>query len=137
MALFLLLMKSMDKRFKIANQAGFTLIEIMAVMVIIGVIGSIGTQKFEFLSDTSRQTALQSAAEELNARESLIWANVKLSEEGWIDDETLFPLIDTVIGDTYHWSSGPSETGGILKLDSVSKSLTRTQSTTKSAGKWQ
>ena len=127
----------MDKRIKITNQKGFTLIEIMAVMVIIGVIGSIGTQKFELLSDTSRQSALLSAAEELNSRESLIWANVKLSNEGWIDDETLFPLIDTGIGDTYHWSSGPSETGGVLNLDSVSISLTRIQSTGKSAGKWQ
>ena len=137
MALFLLILKSMNKKNKIANQTGFTLVEIMAVMVIIGVIGSIGTQKFEFLSDTSRQTALQSTAEELNARESLIWANVKLSNEGWIDDETLFLQIDTDFGDKYNWSSGPSETGGILKLDSVSIHLTRIQSTTKSAGKWQ
>ena len=54
------------------NQYGFTLIEIILVMVILSVLTSIFILRFERLSSSAAQQALKSGIIELNVRESLI-----------------------------------------------------------------
>lgn len=119
------------------NQAGFTLIEIMASLVIIGVISSVGVQKFDQISDSASQRALEYAVQELNSRELLTWGLIKISDEGWQSDEALFTRLDTQLGEGCGWSSGPGLTEGTLRMQSTSLALTRTPSTISTAGKWE
>jgi prepilin-type N-terminal cleavage/methylation domain-containing protein len=119
------------------NQKGFTLIELISVMIIMGVVASVSIQKFDLLSDTANQQALHSAVKELNIRESLTWTNLKISSPGYTNDEDLFPLIDTELGGGYNWNPGPTIGGGTLHFRAHSKTLTRIASTETSAAKWE
>jgi prepilin-type N-terminal cleavage/methylation domain-containing protein len=127
----------MSKKRDRLNQQGFTLIEIISVMIIMGVVASVSIQKFDLLSDTAGQRALYSGVKELNIRESLTWTNLKISSAGYIRDEDLYPLIDTNLGDSYNWNPGPTIGGGTLYFKAHSKTLTRIASTQTSAGKWE
>jgi prepilin-type N-terminal cleavage/methylation domain-containing protein len=121
----------------IRQQAGFTLIEIMAVLVIIGVISSVGVQKYDQLTESASQRVLDYAFRELNSRELLTWGLIKISDEGWLSDEALFARLDTRIGEGYGWSSGPGLNGGTLRTQSASLALTRIASTINTTGKWE
>jgi prepilin-type N-terminal cleavage/methylation domain-containing protein len=127
----------MSKKRNRLNQKGFTLIEIISVMIIMGVVASVSIQKFDLLSDTASQQALYSGIKELNIRESLTWTNLKISSAGYNRDEDLYLLIDTYLGDSYNWNPGPTIGGGTLHFKAHSKTLTRIASTETSAGKWE
>lgn len=119
------------------NQHGFTLIELISAMVIIGVMASVGVKKMDLISETATDRAMLAAVKELNIRESLTWTNVKLSSEGWIDDAQLFLAIDTDLGADYKWTAGPNALGGTQSFRTKSIALNRTASTTSSIGSWQ
>ena len=76
------------------NQRGFTLIELISVMVIMGVVASVGVKKLDLISDTAAKRALLEGVKELNARETLVWTDMKLSSSGWSSDADLFAVID-------------------------------------------
>ena len=119
------------------NQNGFTLIELISAMVIIGVMASVGVKKMDLISDTATDRTMMEAVKELNIKESLTWTNVKLSPVGWIDDAQLFAVIDTDLGSDFKWIAGPNALGGRLSFRTTSIVLSRTASTTSSIGSWQ
>ena len=127
----------MSKRMDCLNQKGFTLIELISVMIIMGVVASVSIQKFDIVSDTAGARALHLGIKELNIRESLTWSNIKISADGYSTDGELFPLVDTVLGDGYHCDPGPDIlTGGTLHFRGNAIALNRQQSTETAAGKW-
>ena len=58
----------MSKKMDCLNQKGFTLIELISVMIIMGVVASVSIQKFDILSDTANERALHLGIKELNIR---------------------------------------------------------------------
>jgi prepilin-type N-terminal cleavage/methylation domain-containing protein len=131
-------MVCMSKKLNGLNQKGFTLIELISVMIIMGVLTSVSIKKFEFVSDTASERALVAGIKELNIRESLVWSNLKISIDGYSSDAELFLELNTNLGTGYEW--GPDEpdfTGGTLSFNSASKTLNRQESTPTSAGKWE
>ena len=120
------------------NQKGFTLIEMVSVMIIMGVVASVSIQKFDMVSNTANERALLAGIKELNVRESLVWSNIKISSDGFTNDEDLWALIETDMTG-YDWGSGDPDrvTGGTLSFKSASRALSRQQSTQTSAGRWQ
>ncbi len=127
----------MSKKLNSLNQKGFTLIELISVMIIMGVVASVSIQKFDIVSDTANERALYTGIKELNIRESLVWSNIKISSEGYSTDEELYGPVITNLGSTYKWGPGPDQFGGTLSFRSASKTLNRQESTQSSAGKWQ
>ena len=89
------------------NNTGFTLIEILSVMVIMGVIASVGVKKFDILSETATINALQSGIRELRTRETVEWTKIKLSTTGYKNDAEVFDEVDKNIGRGYSWNPGP------------------------------
>ena len=119
------------------SQDGFTLIELMSVLVILGVLFSVIIHEFTALSDTAYKNALHAAVKELNIRETLIWSNFKISSDGWSSDDEIFVLMDTEdLGGGYYWNPSVGKLGGALHLGPQSISLTRAPSTIRSAGSW-
>ncbi len=118
------------------NQQGFTLIEMISVMIIMGVVASVAIQKFDMLSDTAAEQALNIGVKELNIRESLSWSNLKISSTGWTDDNETFAAVDTDLGTDYSSNPGPTVDGGTLNFRSKPKVLDRDHSTLASAGNW-
>ncbi|MGD8471468.1 MAG: prepilin-type N-terminal cleavage/methylation domain-containing protein [Desulfobacteraceae bacterium] len=129
----------MSKKMGCLNQKGFTLIELISVMIIMGVVASVSIQKFDILSDTADERALHLGIKELNIRESLTWSNIKISTDGYTNDEDLWSLIvpRLDLGGKYHWNPGPNiSDGGTLHFESRAIALNRQPSTPSSAGKW-
>ena len=126
----------MEKTALIANRRGFTLIELMAVMVIMGVMVSVATKKFDILSDTASNTAIKAGVRELNTQESLVWIQMKLSETGWTTDLDIYNAVDKNLGAGYSWNPDPNISGGTLHYKSQSIVLVRDESKRNSVGSW-
>ena len=127
----------MSKKMTCLNQKGFTLIELISVMIIMGVVASVTIQKFDIVSDTANEQALQLAIKELNIRESLTWSQIKISNDGYTTDQDLYDLVDKNLDGKYIWTSGPNRTeGGTLSFNSKSVSLSRQESTPTAAARW-
>lgn len=117
------------------NQKGFTLVEILAVLVILGIIVGIAAVKFVRVDDGASNVALKSGVSELNSREHLVWINAKMSE--YNNDSDVFDVVDYDLGSDYSWSTGPLRDGGTLVFNGVSKTLVRTPSTADTQAIWE
>jgi prepilin-type N-terminal cleavage/methylation domain-containing protein len=125
------------KKTDLRSQSGFTLLEMMSVLVILGVMFSVIIHKFSILSETGYQKAIESGIQELNIRETLTWYDLKISLDGWENDTDLFKSLDTNLGAGYHWNPVAGEVGGSLHFGPKTIALVRNHSTNKSAGSWQ
>ena len=124
-----------NKVFKL-TQKGYTLLELMSVLVIMGVIFSVAIKKFDLISDSASMTAIKIEVRELNSQESLVWIQMKLSNIGWISDVDVYNAIEKNLGQEYSWSPGPAISGGTLHYKSQSVALVRNQSTRHAVGSW-
>ena len=120
----------------IRNHKGFTLLEMMSVLVILGVLFSVAIKKYDLLSDSANITAIKAGVRELNTQETLIWIDMKLSDTGWTADVDVYNAVEKNLGQGYRWNPGPAITGGTLHYDSQSVTLVRTQSTRQTVGSW-
>ena len=119
------------------SQAGYTLIEIISVLIILSVLAAIVVPRYVALDVGAKIRAIDYGVAEMNGRESLTWANVKLSQSGWTDDASqVWPQIDTNLGDQYFWDTGPTASGGTLRFEDQSSSVNRTGSTDRQPGFW-
>ncbi len=125
----------LNKHFK-SNQKGFTLIELMSVLIIMGVMFSVAIKKFDILSDTASITAIKAGIRELNTQETLAWTQMKLSETGWTSDADVYSGVDKNLGQGYSWSPGPNISGGALHYKSQSIVLARNESKRHGVGSW-
>lgn len=125
-------------KFAIGYETGFTLLEIIATMVILSILAALAIPRYISLDESAKQRGVDAGIAEFNGRETLTWSNIKISESGWIDDERTFSLIDTHLGSDYQWAvDDPDESGGVLTFkDSAAVTLTRTASENTRPGSW-
>lgn len=120
----------------LADPAGFTLIEIIAVLVILGVLAGVAVPRFIDVAASADRRSLDLGIAELNQRESLVWANIKLSDNGWASDVATFAQMDLDLGAGYQWPGAATASGGTLRFGSATAALTRTPSNSLSAARW-
>ena len=120
------------------NDQGFTLLEIIAVLVILSILAAIAVPKYVSLDESARQRGVDAGIAELNGRETLTWSNEKISVSGWISDAKTLGFIDPYLGGEYKWATGdPKFDGGPIRFkDSAAVTLTRNQSTNEKPGSW-
>jgi prepilin-type N-terminal cleavage/methylation domain-containing protein len=116
----------------INNQKGFTLIEIIAVLLILGVLAGMATTKMMLL-DTGSKMATQ-VASELSTREKLVWSNTKMSDYVEDIDAAVFNAMSYDVGAA--WTSGPDKNGGIINIDGTATTLKRTHATQTEPAMW-
>ena len=115
------------------NQKGFTLIEIMAVMIILGILVTFGVTKFIRIDHTAELRGLEIGLRELNTREKLVWTNLKISSTSYNDEEMdtiIIEEVDLNMTD-YKWTGN-----GVLSLGGTSFTLERIPATRKHPGEW-
>jgi prepilin-type N-terminal cleavage/methylation domain-containing protein len=119
------------------SASGFTLIEIIAVLVVLSLLAALTIPRFVDLSQNASRQALASAVSQLNSREVLTWTNVKFSDIGWVDDSQVFSKVDTDLGSEYRWSPRARINGAVLHFRELSARLDRQPSTSGASGRWQ
>jgi prepilin-type N-terminal cleavage/methylation domain-containing protein len=117
------------------NKKGFTLIELIAVMLILGILATAGLIKFDVFNSFAKRGTMILTIEELNKREKMNWFDTKLGDEGYIDDLSLFNIIDYDLGRA-KWVNGPKPFGGTLSTDGGNAVLVRTASTKTQPASW-
>jgi prepilin-type N-terminal cleavage/methylation domain-containing protein len=122
----------------LAEQSGFTLIELLSTMVIISTLAAIFIPKYIDVQQSSQMQAIDLGISELNGRETLTWALIKLSDSGYLNDQPQLWLgMDTNLGADYDWTAGPTNAGGTLRFrQDTSAALVRSASRLDAPGRW-
>ncbi len=126
------------------NSKGFTLIELVATLVIISVLAAIFIPRYMDAETASKYRAIDMGVSEMNGRETMSWALVKLSNDGYRNDDQVWtqlltsPGID--LGPDYDWDldrPGPENKKGTLRFKrDVFSPLNRSLSTIETPGRW-
>jgi len=116
------------------NEKGFTLIEIIAVLVILGILAAVAIPRYIDMMNQSRISAAQTGIAEVKARASGYYAQLTLSGAGTPTVAAVFASVNSnfTLGSDFSASLGTDTSGNIsisitsVKSQTVSPSVTGT-----------
>lgn len=131
------LQSSLSRRTQHKRKAGFTLIEVIAVLVLLGILAAVAVPRYVNMQDAARDRAIDAGIAELNGRETLVWANHMMTAGGNVVDADIFDDVNTNLGAEYTWADAPTVAGGGLSFQGgTTATLTRTAASGDTAAIW-
>jgi prepilin-type N-terminal cleavage/methylation domain-containing protein len=74
---------------KIKNECGFTLVEIIAVLLLIAIIGAIAYSRYDALGPSAADRVAGMFISDMNMEALNGWTQSKFTAEGWVSDENI------------------------------------------------
>ncbi len=115
-------MKNMKKIVK--NQKGFTLIEIIAVLVILGILAAVAVPKFMSLTETAKQKAVDGALSAGQSSVSMQYARLSLSNDAEPSMTMLAKYASNQIGGDFTFTFEPKTNGILITAEGEGKTAT-------------
>ena len=119
------------------NERGFTLVELIAVLIVVGVIFTVVAYKLNLFTGTATQQMVDHAIIELNNREKLVWTNLKLSFfEGNFDEEIQRLMREKHFDLGNGTTTSLTEDSGSIRIRDVVVGVVRKPATNKHPAVW-
>ena len=115
------------------NEKGFTLIEIICIMVIMSMMVIVILPRMNYLSDSARKQVAKTITIELGSREMAAWVFTHL-DYGFKSDEQVFDKVDHQL-DGCTWNS-IDISGGILQYEKIVMHLNRRPASFDTPARW-
>ena len=103
------------------NEKGFTLIEIIAVLVILGILAAVAIPKYISIMDQSRISAAQTAIAEVKAQASNYYASQMLANNGTTTVGSVQAAVgnEPYLGPDYDVSTATANSGILITVNNV------------------
>ena len=117
----------------LSNSKGFSLVELIGVMLIMGILIALVIPKYISMNENIGQTAIEMAVVDLNGRELKEWTSEKLGS-GWENDKEIFESCDYDF-EKYVWTS-LDQSGGTMHFKETVVNIVRKNSTDHEPANW-
>ena len=119
------------------REHGFTLVEIISVLVILGILSAVALPDFFNFQELIRNKMVDNVIKDLNRREYLIWSTHSVLNDPF-DDTAAFAMVHPEnIGAKFTWTTGPTLSGGTIQFGPTLVGVGRTPSDKNAAGIWE